>query len=184
MEVETILMDKKSIRRKNIMVICLFIIIFFMTVGYGSAVKTLTVANDNLYASNWSVGFVSVIPKKKCKDSKNVSCGQVYDFDIGTTSLTFNTKFTNLDSVVTYKIRVKNFGNVDAKIAPNGIQMNILYDDSVISYAQSGLVEGETTLGAGKSLSFTLTVTADQNGNFPKRHLDNSLTMYINWIQA
>lgn len=172
-------------KHKNALIGGLLAIIFIMAVGFAGFTQRLTINDTASVTSDWNVGFESVTPSATCPEgTATTACGKVNSFAAKDKQLVFNTTLLAPSDVVTYTVTVKNYGNVDAKIATNGITMTPGNNDSVIAYAQSGLTVGET-LAAGATKEFTVTVTFNQTaGQIDESKLSNSLAMYIDWVQA
>lgn len=172
-------------KHKNALIGGLLAIIFIMAVGFAGFTQQLTINDTSSVTTTWNVGFDSVTPSAVCPDSDaTAACGKVNNFTAGDKALVFDTKLMSPSDTVTYTVVVKNYGDVDAKIATNGISMTETNTDSVISYAQSGLTEGDT-LAAGATKTFTVTVSFDQTGGqIDTNKLTNGLAMYIDWEQA
>lgn len=177
-------MDNKH---KNALIGGLLAIVFIMAVGFAGFTQRLTINDSTTVSSDWNIGFESVTPSAVCPSEGNATtaCGAVSTFTAGDKTLTFNTKLASPSDTVTYTVTVKNYGTVDAKIAADGITMTPTNQTSVIEYSQAGLEAGTTTLAAGASKTFTVTVTFKQvEGNIPEAQKTNGLTMYIDWEQA
>lgn len=173
-------------KHKNALIGGLLAIVFIMAVGFAGFTQKLTIKDTTSVTSNWKIGFESVTPSPTCATSAN-KCGAATGFTAGDKTLTLNTKLASPSDVVTYTVVVKNYGNVNAKIAANGITMTPTKtgNNTVIRYAQSGLTAGTTTVAAGATVSFTVTVTFEQTeGQIEAAKLSNGLTMNIDWEQA
>jgi len=192
-------MDNKH---KNALIGGLLAIVFIMAVGFAGFTQRLTIEDTTSVSSDWNIGFETVSPSAICpaEGTATTACGSVvapegstYSLDDATKTysvnnaktLTFDTKLLSPSYTVTYTIVVKNYGDVDAKIAADGIVMTPSNESSVIKYSQSGLTEETTTVAAGQTVTFTVTVTFEQvTGNIDPTKKTNSLSMYINWQQA
>lgn len=192
-------MDNKH---KNALIGGLLAIVFIMAVGFAGFTQRLTIEDTTSVSSDWNIGFETVSPSAICpaEGTATNACGSVvapegstYTLDDATKTysvnnaktLTFDTKLLSPSDTVTYTIVVKNYGDVDAKIAADGIVMTPSNESSVIKYSQSGLTEETTTVAAGQTVTFTVTVTFEQvTGNIDPTKKTNSLSMYINWQQA
>lgn len=190
-------MDNKH---KNALIGGLLAIVFIMAVGFAGFTQRLTINDTTSVSSDWNIGFETVTPSAICPAEGNATtaCGKVvapegstYALNDTTYSvnnaktLTFDTKLLSPSDTVTYTVVVKNYGNVDAKIAADGITMTPTNEDSVIKYSQSGLTAGTTTVAAGQTATFTVTVTFEQvAGNIDPEKKTNGLSMFIDWEQA
>jgi len=192
-------MDNKH---KNALIGGLLAIVFIMAVGFAGFTQRLTIEDTTSVSSDWNIGFETVSPSAICpaEGTATTACGSVvapegstYSLDDATKTysvnnaktLTFDTKLLSPSDTVTYTIVVKNYGDVDAKIAADGIVMTPSNESSVTKYSQSGLTEETTTVAAGQTVTFTVTVTFEQvTGNIDPTKKTNSLSMYINWQQA
>ena len=174
---------KKTNRNQNLLIVGLLLVIFTMSVGFAGFTQRFIVNEKSNVLSNWNIGFEKVIPSTICHGNDVVACGTVLGFKTQDKALTLNTKLINSGDIITYTVKVKNYGDVDAKIGPNGIKMTPTNTNSVIAYNQSGLNVGKI-LKAGETFDFTINVSIPISAQtIDSSKLTNSLTFYIDWIQ-
>jgi uncharacterized repeat protein (TIGR01451 family) len=170
-------------KHKNALIGALLAIVFIMAVGFAGFTQQLKITDSTSVDSSWNIGFESVTPNHTCTESESY-CGEIAGFNAGDKILNLNTKLSSPSDQIIYTVVIKNYGSVDAKIADNGIIMDTTNKDSVLTYTQNGLSEG-TTVAAGKTISFTITVTfPQQDGTIDATKLTNGLNMYIDWVQV
>lgn len=177
--------NNKSNRNQNLLIAGLFVIIFLMAVGFSGFSQRLKISDSSNVTTNWNIGFDSVTPSTICQGNDTLACGSVMNFTAGDKTLTLGTSLMAPGNTVTYDIAIKNYGDVNAKIATNGITMTPTNVNSVINYSQTGLTAGETVLNAGQTINFTITVTVPSSiASTDKENLTNALTFYVDWVQA
>mgnify|MGYP003293529717 CR=1 FL=1 len=172
-------------KHKNALIGGLLAIVFIMAVGFAGFTQRLTITETSGVTSNWNIGFSAATATPACTGNDTTKCGEVTTTSIDATAgstkaLTFNTKLFSPGDVVTYDVTVKNFGDVDAVLKT--ITMTPTATNN-IKYAQSGLVENTTTVTAGQTKSFTVTVTFEQVAGAVAAQT-NGLTLHLDWEQA
>jgi uncharacterized repeat protein (TIGR01451 family) len=173
-------------KHKNAVIVVLFAIVIIMAVGFAGFTQQLTIKDTASVSSNWNVGFLSATADTTCDKNAN-KCGDVsttVDTTNGTTkALTFSTKLASPSDTVTYTVKVKNFGTVDAKL----VNVNLAETDSSnlieYSYDTNALAAGTTTLAAGAEMTFTVTVTFAQTTGTIATKSDGA-TLTLDWEQA
>ena len=180
-------------KHKNALIGGLLAIVFIMAVGFAGFTQQLTITDETTVTSDWNIGFLEASVDPVCPtvaegetaSTDPIKCGSIGNFEAQAKSITFNTSLMSPGDVVTYTVTVKNFGNIPAKIAANGINLQFDQTTSLITYAQSGLEAGVTTLAPDAEVEFTVTVTFPQTeGYIETEKMQNSLTMTIDWEQV
>jgi uncharacterized repeat protein (TIGR01451 family) len=173
-------------KHKNALIGGLLAIVFIMAVGFAGFTQQLTINDTASVSSDWNVGFLSATADTTCDANAN-KCGTVsttVDSSNGTTkALTFSTKLASPSDTVTYTVKVKNFGTVDAKLANVNLAETDASNLIEYSYDTNALVAGTTTLAAGDEMSFTVTVTFAQTTGTIAQQTDGA-TLTLDWEQA
>lgn len=142
-------MDNKG---RNIVIGALLAAIAIMAVGYAALSQSLTINGTASISSTWDVQIISISEGVSENGASNASSPTSDG-----TSATFSTNLTVPGSKMTYKITVKNSGNLNAKLtgltkSPDSPAATGIY------YNVTGVEQGVTTLDAGETNVITVEV--------------------------
>ncbi len=142
---------KKKLRTKNLIITILSITIVFLVIGF----IYLSITINNISKANYDVSITKVEEGTKIKGGKT-SPTATYNIENNNKTIDFNFKLNSVNDSLTYKVTIKNNGNLDAKI--DNIVENI---DSValslVSIKHNDIKE--EILKPGEKLTLTITVT-------------------------
>jgi len=168
-------------KNKNLLIGGLLSAVFVMAIAFAGFSQQLQITDSAASTTTWNIGFSSATPSVACSGTPTAACGTVTSFTTGATSISFQTKLFSPGETVTYTVKVKNSGNVTAKLT--GLTLNEGNTSNLIQYSQSGLTQNSTTVAANQEVQFTVTVTFKQTSGSVAAQSD-SLTLNLTWEQA
>ena len=163
-----------NVKRNNVILVSLSVLVMLMVVGYGAFQSVLTINGTSSVTSNWEIQITNITTKSIVGSAKNVE-----EPTFQKLSATFKTELTNPGDAAEYNIVVSNSGSVDAKLD------KITLSDSnnpAIKFTTSGLTEG-STLKAGETTTLTVKVEYLTTGA-TLTSLSNTFTATLDYSQA
>ena len=142
---------KGKIARKTIVTATLMIVVFVMSLGYAALSQYMEIEGMAMIEKRWNVGIDDVTVS-----STNGGVGvKSYNTSIPcVTAVSLDSTLPNLNSTVTYTIKLKNVGNVGGMLH----SIDKIEDKNTnITYTISGVSVG-TTIAAGGTVTATVTV--------------------------
>lgn len=169
-------MDTKT---KNFLIGGLVAMVLIMAIGYAAFAQQLNINGTATIASKWDVHIKSITPGTPVGGAKSTSA----TVDSNSTA-TFNTDLVSPGDSLTYTVVVENGGNLDARVASNGVIFNEGANNQAIKYTYNGIADG-TKVAQGSTISFTITVTYDNSitKQPDASQLTNTLEMILEFEQ-
>ena len=160
-------------RKRNIIIVALFIAILLMAVAY-SALATQFLLNGNAeIISEWNVKITSVTAQDV---SQGCNAGNPEFTD---TTINFDAELVKPGDYITYLVMIENTGTLDATLDnftltpdPNG--------SPAIIYTHT---EPETLLEAGKTTCFLIKVAFDENATEMPSIKTKTITGVVEYVQ-
>lgn len=169
---------ENSRRFKNIIMITLCLIICGMSIAYAMLANDVLVKNKERYTGNndtrlWNVGIVSIKEYEKDGNAYSVSAPTN-----NTISATFNVGLTSPGDSMTYAVKVKNAGRINAKV--QSIYISTDYNPN-ISYRVTNLRVGDK-LHVGDEKDIYVKVSFNK---YPEKIIKDtkSITIIFNYVQ-
>ena len=159
--------------KRNIIIGCLCLVIMLMIVGYGALQTVLNINGTARVTTLWNILITDV-------DSRSTgSATNVTEPSFDDVTATFKTNLVLPGDQMEYDVTVSNKGNVNAVL--NGINIE-KSDNPAIIISTRGLTQG-TTLAAGESKIFTVTVAYDSAVKKQPENTHSDLTITLNFVQ-
>lgn len=169
-------MNNKLARNRRIIILCLLIIIALFSVGYAALAENLFVASSSKINANWDIEIIDI-------ESNNIIGSATTIFEpkaLSSTSASFGVNLVKPSDSITYRIKIKNSGTINAYLS--GITVsdnNTNLESSVIKYSISGVSIGETELPAGSYNVIDLKIYYDNTNNVLKSEKRNYVINFI-----
>ena len=184
--------------KKMLLVTILAIIIPLMAVGYASLQQKLVISGTSHVDSNWQIEIISVTESDIVGDAKD----KVAPSYTGTTAK-FKVSLINPTDSITYNVKIKNLGTLDARIKKLNIDIGesdaIIYDVNLvkndgtnISLASNNQINQtninntkNTTLSPNEEQTVKLKVTFKEGyiGQPDENNSSNTIKMTIDYVQ-
>jgi hypothetical protein len=167
-----------KMNNKSNLIIGLFAVVILMGIGFAAFTQNLKIEETSSVTNSWNV----YISDAKVLSTTTGATGNVTTQDNTTATFTTDLKYPG-DKVV-YQITVKNGGNVEAYLADLSLKGS--NSDSVVTYNYDSVaIPKGSTLAAGSSVTFTVTVAYDstQTGTAKESQKSNTGTLTLDYAQ-
>ena len=186
-----------KVRQKNIFIFVLLLIIAVMAVGYAAFASNLNISVTSTTNNNWDVHIKSITPSLIASYTNNG--GQIIYTSAGSTKHIVKDSYTaefeaillSPSETVTYTVEIENSGNVDAKLANDGIvftdaTMTEQNPEDAILFSYSNIAPGDVIRANGGTATFTVAATYNPNvtSQPSTEQLEKEVTMTLNYVQA
>lgn len=163
----------RKFNEKNIMIYTLIISIIILAIGYLNLSNVLGLTYNSNDGKMWNIEITDISLVNKIGNVEEITLPTKT-----TSTATFNVKFSEVGDKITYKIKIKNKGLIDAKLKEI-IQVSSNETDN-IKFEISKLYAGNI-LESGEETYALVTVSYDKkiNGN----DLTKSETIIFNYVQ-
>ena len=184
--------------KKMLLVTVLAIIIPLMAVGYAALQQRLVISGTSHVDSNWQIEIISVTESDIVGDAKD----KVAPSYTGTTAK-FKVSLINPTDSITYNIKIKNLGTLDARIKKLNIDIGesdaIIYDVNLVKNDETNITLASnnqinqtninntknTTLSPNEEQTVKLKVTFKEGyiGQPNTENSSNTIKMTIDYVQ-
>lgn len=169
-------MNDKLARNRRIIILCLLIVISLFSVGYAALAENLFVTSSSKISANWDIEIIDI-------KTHNITGSATTMFEpktLSSTSVSFGVNLTKPNDSITYRIKIKNNGTINAYLS--GITVsgnNTDLESNVIKYSISGVSVGKTELSAGSQNIIDLKIYYDDINNVLKSERRNYVINFI-----
>lgn len=132
-------MKNKMERKKRIIIICLLIVVLLFSVGYAVLAKNIDAFNIKPADANWNIEIIDIDTINTVGTTINSSSPKL----LSPMSASFAVSLKKPGDAITYKIRIKNNGSIDAYLKDILVSEN---NAGIIKYSISGITTGKTLL--------------------------------------
>lgn len=160
-------------KKKNIIIVVMLVAVLFMAVGYAILQTQLKINGTANVTGSWNVAITNVT---------STATGRAYNIKSPTytaTNMTFSVGVKEPGDKMTFKVTVKNSGNIGAILDTIDATAS---GSAVIKYAITG-IQSKTKLAVGASITFTVTTEFDINASIIPEDPVKELTIKLNYIQ-
>ncbi len=169
-------MNSKLLRNRRVVIVCLLIIISLFSVGYAALAESLSVASSSRIDANWDIEISDITSQDITGSATNMFEPKV----LSSTSASFGVNLVKPSDSITYRIKIKNNGTMNAYLSGITIsENNTDLESSVIKYSISGVSIGKTELSAGSENTIYLKVYYDDNKNVLTSEKQNYVVNFI-----
>lgn len=161
-------------KKKTIIMIVLIVSICIMVTGYAILQQQINISGRASIDSTWKVEIISIKEKVKEGDASS----KVTPSFTATTA-NFKVSLLNPGDSITYEIKVKNSGTLNAKVDSYSVQMD---ENDAIVYEVSGLKNGDL-LNAGEEKAITIKVSFKTGYIGQPAKTTKDIKVIINYIQ-
>jgi len=174
-------------KHKNLLIGGLLAIVLIMAVGYAAFATQLNINGTANITSTWDVHIEGITPGTPVGTAKNISA----TVEEGKLTATFEAELVSPGDSLTYTVKVKNDGTLDAKLSTIAFtegQTNTSteegQDNRTIIYSYAGIAENDV-LAAGAETTFTVTVMYNPAITSQPAEADKTsdLTMTLTYVQ-
>lgn len=161
-------------KKKKILLLLIIFVCCFVAAGYFVLVQAMLVEGKvRLYSPKLDVEFKDIKTIKTIGEAKN------YKFPLlEKHHITFFAELESVGDSITYKIKIKNVGNVDARLTDINLIPEI---DNKIKYVFNGLMIGEV-LKPNESKNVTLKVEYENQSDDKKEDF-REFKLWLDWKQ-
>ena len=165
-------------KKKNIVLIVLVLLIVGVAVAYAAFSQKLTINGTAKIDSSWDVEITGIT-----LDDTSVGATNETEPTFTNTTATFNVKLAKPGDTAVYKVTVENKGKVDAKL-------NSVTDLTSVNETQPTEItytidaSANDTLASGENKVYTVTVTWDASSTAVPTTTSKTATIELNYVQA
>lgn len=160
-------------KNKNIIMIILCLLVCIMSVAYAMLATNLVIKGKTTIDSVWNVGIVDIVEKDKIGSATSKTAPSYTS-----TTATFDVSLMNPGDSISYDIKVKNAGTLNAKVD----SINVITDDNdAITYEVSGINQNDK-LNVQEEKNLKVKVTFNKDATQITNRSKN-ITIIINYVQ-
>lgn len=161
-------------KKKTIVMLILVVAICIMTTGYAILQQQLNISGTSSIDSTWKVEIISINEK----DIEGDASSSVTPSFTSTTA-NFKVSLLNPGDSITYEIKIKNSGTLDAKVDSYSVEMD---ENDAIVYEVSGVADGDL-LNAGEEKTVSIKVSFKTGYIGQPSITTKDIKVIINYIQ-
>lgn len=161
-------------KKKTVIMIILVIVICIMATGYAILQQQLNVSGTSGIDSTWKIEIIDIDEVDIVGDASS----KITPSYTATTA-NFKVSLLNPGDSITYKIKVKNGGSLNAKVDSHSIQME---ENDAIIYEVSGLEDGDV-LKSGEENTIAIKVSFKEGYIGQPADTTNDIKVIVNYVQ-
>jgi len=165
-------------KRRHLHIVVVFVCcLFLFAVGYSILSQRLEISGTAKITTNWDV-YISSIAQTTMSNAETVGTPKVTNKTNGSIEVNLNKK----GGYATYKVTVKNAGNVDA-IVTNISGIDEANRQEPVDIKVSTSVTKNTTLLAGGTMYFTITIKWDSSVTTTSTAMNKTINFAVEYQQ-
>lgn len=161
-------------KKKSLIMIILVVAICIMATGYALLQQQLTVSGSSSIESTWKIEIIDILEKEKVGDASSKITPSYTN-----TTANFKVGLVNPTDSITYEIKIKNTGTLDAKVDSYQVQMD---ENEAIVYELQGIAEGDK-LASGDEVTLSIKVSFKKGYVGQPEKTTKNIKVIINYIQ-
>ena len=161
-------------KKKTIVMMILIVAICIMATGYAILQQQLNISGTSSIDSTWKVEIISI----KEKDIVGDASSSVTPSYTATTA-NFKVSLVNPKDSITYEVKVKNSGTLNAKVDSYSVEMD---ENDAIVYEVSGVADGDL-LNAGEEQTISIKVSFKAGYIGQPSVTTKNIKIIVNYVQ-
>lgn len=161
-------------KKKTVIMIVLVVMVCVMTTGYAILRQGLSISGTSSIDSTWKVEVMNIEESNIVGDAKSAETPSYTS-----TTAKFRVSLLNPGDSITYKIKVKNGGTLNAKVDSYSIEID---ENDAIIYEVSGLEDGDL-LDAGAENTISIKVSFKEGYIGQPEVTTKDIKVIVNYVQ-